>query len=231
MDISKKDSISREKSQRKEKRLPKTLEESLSISESEKIGGESPQTVKPPPASTKPIDVITTGPKIPVNWRKMEELPEWKRQKFALIEKFQGERWDPKKKLSREEMRSVKVLKESMPELTNSDLSQHFQVSPEAIRRILKSNWKPTEAEADDVFDRWKKRGVKIKTLLNEKELSLGFSTPKVIIGSGKDYNKVTYSRNGDIPEKPGPKTVDTDGASFRIRRLNSTNKLRKMKF
>jgi hypothetical protein len=37
-------------------------------------------------------------------------------------------------------------------------LADHFQVSPEAIRRILKSKWRPSEDEMRDRRQRWARR-------------------------------------------------------------------------
>ena len=37
-----------------------------------------------------------------------------------------------------------------------------FKVSPEAIRRILKSKWEPNEEEQERRAERWERRGEKI---------------------------------------------------------------------
>jgi hypothetical protein len=54
-------------------------------------------------------------------------------------------------------------------------LAKEFKVSPEAIRRILKSKWRPTAEEAAARNERWTKRGEKIWTRLVE----LGVKPPK----------------------------------------------------
>ncbi|CCD25684.1 mitochondrial ribosome assembly protein RRG9 NDAI_0F03660 [Naumovozyma dairenensis CBS 421] len=100
-----------------------------------------------------------------------EKMDTWKRQNIALKEKFKGERWAPKKKLSRTEMGSVRLLREQFPDMTASELGEKFKVSPEAIRRILKSNWKPSEDEDRRIAQRWKKRGEKIKYLYGSTRL------------------------------------------------------------
>jgi hypothetical protein len=38
-------------------------------------------------------------------------------------------------------------------------LKKRFQISYEALRRIVKGKWKPSESEAEDRRKRWEKRG------------------------------------------------------------------------
>lgn len=214
---------------------PKTLEDLLEVSKEKENTAqiELKEENKVKKISKKPIDIITTGPKVIENWRKMESLPEWKRQKFALIEKFKGEKWDPKKKISREEMKSIRLLKETMPELNSTELAKHFQISPEAVRRILKSKWIPSEEESDDILERWKKRGEKIKLKLKEDEKSKEqiFSNPKIFIKNGTDYDKISYSKDGEFKSGDGKYKIRKFGAKSRVKKLNEPNKLRKMKF
>jgi hypothetical protein len=58
---------------------------------------------------------------------------------------------------------------------TTPVLAQHFKVSPEAIRRILKSKWKPNDEEYEDRMERWSRRGERIWTNLVE----MGVKPPK----------------------------------------------------
>lgn len=147
--------------------------------------------------------------KIPNDWRKDAGMPEWKRQKYALREKFKGKNWSPQKKLSREEMNSVKILKKELPDMTTAEIAVHFKISPEAVRRILRSKWEPTSEEEDNLFDRWKRRGEKIKGLYLEKEMN--DATSKVFLKTGDKYTKVkfkkkkkssTASANKDVQKK-----------------------------
>lgn len=85
------------------------------------------------------------------------KLEPWKVQKAALQKKF-GMGWAPFKKLSPKAIDWVKELHNSAPELTTEKLSEIFKVSPEAIRRILKSNWTPYPEEAQEQERRWGKR-------------------------------------------------------------------------
>ncbi|KAG0125199.1 hypothetical protein HOY82DRAFT_572200 [Tuber indicum] len=85
------------------------------------------------------------------------ELEDWKVQKAALQKKF-GKGWAPRKKLSLKARDWVKELHSSVPELTTEKLAEIFRISPEAIRRILKTNWTPSPKEARDRNQRWQRR-------------------------------------------------------------------------
>lgn len=98
-------------------------------------------------------------PDVPVNWRRNKQVPEWKRQMFSLREKFHGEQWRPKKRLSRSAVDGIRKLKQYEPSLRAGDIAKEFKVSPEAIRRILKSKWTPSEEEQDKIKLRWERRG------------------------------------------------------------------------
>ncbi|ODQ68385.1 hypothetical protein NADFUDRAFT_6369, partial [Nadsonia fulvescens var. elongata DSM 6958] len=87
-----------------------------------------------------------------------KELPDWKRQMFALREKFNGQTWNPTKKVSRDTMDLIRLLKQSNPGLKSSEIADRFRISPESVRRILKSKWVPNETEASNISDRWKRR-------------------------------------------------------------------------
>ncbi|KAF8320441.1 hypothetical protein DL93DRAFT_2045601, partial [Clavulina sp. PMI_390] len=52
--------------------------------------------------------------------------------------------WNPPKKLSREAMEGLRALHGHDPEtFTTAALATRFKISPEAVRRILRSKWKP----------------------------------------------------------------------------------------
>lgn len=85
------------------------------------------------------------------------ELEAWRVQKAALQKKF-GMGWAPRKKLSPKARDWVKELHGSVPELTTEKLSEIFKVSPEAIRRILRSKWTPSPEQEQARERRWLKR-------------------------------------------------------------------------
>lgn len=100
---------------------------------------------------------------------KNPEVPEWKKQKVALKIKFNGEAWSPKKKLDRESMKSIRFIKANSPHITTKQLGEYFKVSPEAIRRILKSSWEPkTPEEEEEVAERWLRRGERIREMISK---------------------------------------------------------------
>ncbi|KAL6710799.1 Required for respiratory growth protein 9 mitochondrial [Coniothyrium glycines] len=102
--------------------------------------------------------------------------PAWAIQKAAIKEKLAGEAWNPRKKLSPDTMEGIRHLHETQPErFTTPILAQHFKVSPEAIRRILKSRWRPSDAEHEARMLRWDKRGERIWSNLVE----MGVKPPK----------------------------------------------------
>ncbi|KAJ4307200.1 Required for respiratory growth protein 9 mitochondrial [Collariella sp. IMI 366227] len=86
------------------------------------------------------------------------ELPvreDWRIQKQALKEKF-PEGWNPRKKLSPDALLGIRALHNQFPEeYTTEVLSNKFEVSPEAIRRILKSKWTPEPDVEIDRQERW----------------------------------------------------------------------------
>jgi hypothetical protein len=104
------------------------------------------------------------------------ERPSWQIQKAALKEKLNGEAWSPRKKLSPDTMEGIRHLHSTQPErFTTPVLSEHFKVSPEAIRRILKSKWQPSDKEHEERMQRWDKRGERIWSNLVE----MGVKPPK----------------------------------------------------
>ncbi|QLG74222.1 hypothetical protein HG535_0G01060 [Zygotorulaspora mrakii] len=96
------------------------------------------------------------------------DKPTWQKQVLALKRKFKGEKWNPSKKVSREEMESMRLLKNQFPQITARELSARYKVSPEAIRRVLKSKWQPSERESIRLHERWKRRGVRIKEMYEQ---------------------------------------------------------------
>lgn len=87
---------------------------------------------------------------------------DWRIQKQALKEKF-PEGWNPRKKLSPDALLGIRALHKQFPEeYTTEVLSNKFEVSPEAIRRILKSKWTPEPEVEIDRQERWFSRGKQV---------------------------------------------------------------------
>ncbi|KAI0385353.1 hypothetical protein F5Y04DRAFT_245641 [Hypomontagnella monticulosa] len=87
---------------------------------------------------------------------------EWQIQKSALKEKF-PEGWSPRKRLSPDALDGIRALHSQFPEdYTTEVLAEKFEVSAEAIRRILRSKWTPSAKEEESRQERWFKRGKNI---------------------------------------------------------------------
>lgn len=88
---------------------------------------------------------------------------QWQTQKAALKEKFGSEGWKPRRKVSPDAMEGIRILHAQYPErFTTSVLANQFEISPEAIRRILKSKWRPRADQEESRRERWEKRGTQI---------------------------------------------------------------------
>ena len=93
-----------------------------------------------------------------------------------MREKLGGEAWNPRKKLSPDTMEGIRHLHQTQPDkFTTPILAEHFKVSKDAIRRILKSKWRPSDAEQEERMKRWDRRGERIWSNLVE----LGVKPPK----------------------------------------------------
>ena len=100
----------------------------------------------------------------------------WQVQKSALSEKFGSSGWSPRKRLSPDSLEGIRALHAQYPDtFTTSVLADQFKVSPEAVRRILKSKWRPNEKEEEERRERWNKRGMTIWAQMNE----LGVKPPR----------------------------------------------------
>ncbi|KAL8874511.1 MAG: hypothetical protein Q9174_000149 [Haloplaca sp. 1 TL-2023] len=100
----------------------------------------------------------------------------WQTQKDALAAKFGSAGWSPRKRLSPDALEGIRALHRQFPSKYPSPvLANHFEVSVEAIRRILKSKWRPNDDEAADRRQRWDKRGERIWSQM----VSLGVKPPK----------------------------------------------------
>ena len=100
----------------------------------------------------------------------------WQTQKSALSEKFGLTGWSPRKRLSPDTLEGIRALHAQHPDkFTTPVLAAQFKVSPEAIRRILKSKWQPKAEEEEKRRQRWEKRGENIWSQMVE----MGIKPPK----------------------------------------------------
>jgi len=146
-----------------------------------KLHYSSPPVVPTPKArEVKKGDSITSEAQVPdsrtTSYRRypVTEREPWQIQKAALKEKFK-EGWNPRKRLSPDALAGIRAIHAQFPEqYTTSVLAEKFEVSPEAIRRILKSRWTPKEEEVLDRQRRWFLRGQKVWSRYSE----LGLKPP-----------------------------------------------------
>lgn len=104
------------------------------------------------------------------------EREQWQIQKAALEAKFGKAGWQPRKRISPDALAGIRSMHAQQPTIyTTEVLAEHFKVSAEAIRRILKSKWQADEEAAEDRRKRWEKRGAR-----KWKEMvELGIRPPK----------------------------------------------------
>lgn len=109
----------------------------------------------------QPRDKSTGEEAVPGPRKPPKPKPEiWKVHKRALEHKFGDKGWSPRKRLSPDTLEGIRALHASDPSLySTAVLAENFKISPEAIRRILRSKWKPSEEEASSRTARWERRG------------------------------------------------------------------------
>ena len=122
----------------------------------------------------------------------------WQVQKSALTDKFGSQGWKPRKRLSPDALEGIRALHTQYPEkYTTPVLADQFKVSPEAIRRILKSKWRPNEEEEADRRRRWDTRGEGIWSQMVE----IGIKPPKKWreMGVGKSFRPPEVSKKATV--------------------------------
>ena len=149
----------------------------------------------------------------------------WQLDKAALKEKF-PEGWNPLKKLSPDALAGIRALHAQSPEqYTTTVLASNFKISPEAIRRILKSRWAPSAEEETDRQRRWLNRGKSVYT----RHADLGQKPPKMWRDMGIGKGKPDWMlRNKRLREKaPLPALVTTRRATDAKSGLNGRGEQR----
>ncbi|KAI0096576.1 hypothetical protein F4814DRAFT_453828 [Daldinia grandis] len=118
-----------------------------------------------PPVETKRLKrlkILKDKPNTASNTPPPIKKAPWQIQKQVLKEKF-PEGWQPRKRLSPDALEGIRALHGQFPEdYTTEVLADKFMVSPEAIRRILRTKWTPTPEEEIDRQHRWFNRGKNI---------------------------------------------------------------------
>ncbi|KAF3914410.1 hypothetical protein ABW21_db0207023 [Orbilia brochopaga] len=90
------------------------------------------------------------------------ETPAWKIHKDAVKKKLAGKDWNPMRRLSPAAVATLKQLRAENPGMTVEEFAPIFKISPDALRRILRSKWTPTVEQEEDRMERWRRRGDKV---------------------------------------------------------------------
>jgi hypothetical protein len=91
-----------------------------------------------------------------------------------MKEKF-PDGWAPPRKVSRDAMDGLRQLRALDPEtFTTEVLAERFKISPEAVRRILKSKWMPSKERKNELVKREKaarEQAVAAKAMRHREEV------------------------------------------------------------
>ena len=110
-----------------------------------------------PPTSLLDLDLSEDAPPPPPPKRPAAAAPtpeEWRRHREAIKEAF-PDGWNPTRKLSRDAMdglRSLHALDKDT--FSCAVLADKFKISPEAVRRILRSRWEPSKEKRARLAER-----------------------------------------------------------------------------
>lgn len=186
--------------------------------------GSAPRVSTPIAREDKKLATIITKSPVPKlayighHKHSIVEREPWQIQKAALKEKFK-EGWNPRKRLSPDALAGIRAIHAQFPEqYTTSVLAEKFEVSPEAIRRILKSRWTPKEEEALDRQRRWFLRGQKVWGRYAELGLKPPARWRKLGIGKRDDLasdRQVRSRADRNITMRSAEETVRELGESF----------------
>ncbi|KAK0613761.1 hypothetical protein B0T14DRAFT_410884, partial [Immersiella caudata] len=130
----------------------------------------------------------------------------WKAQKAALKEKF-PDGWNPMKKLSPDALAGIRAIHQQFPDVyTTPVLAEKFKMSPEAIRRILKSKWTPKPVEEIERQERWIERGKKVWARYAEQGIKPPVKWRKEGIVRDPIWNMKKDEREALVAEKKAKK-------------------------
>jgi hypothetical protein len=82
------------------------------------------------------------------------------------------------------------------PQFTNVQLADFFKISPDAVRRVLKSKWQPSPSEQESRIERWKRRGQRIAAERIKREIFREKATALRRVGYQSDGSKGRYQRS-----------------------------------
>lgn len=137
----------------------------------------------------------------------------WQTQKDSLTTKFGDQTWNPRKRLSPDTLDGIRHLHASDPVTYSTEqLSTHFAISPENIRRILKSKWRPSEAEKEARSLRWERRGERKWSEMAEQGMRPPGRWRRAGVGSVKGEGKEVRPAWKKGPREEGAEYVKWQG-------------------
>ena len=123
---------------------------------------------------------------------------QWQKQKAALKEKFPSG-WMPQKRLSPDAIAGIRALNAQFPDMYDAaHLARRFEVSPEAMRRILRSRWEPSPEVEEGRQERWHRRGMQVWS----RKAAMGIKPPKKWRDEGITRDPVFHQRKAEAREK-----------------------------
>ncbi|KAK7553619.1 hypothetical protein IWX49DRAFT_561584 [Phyllosticta citricarpa] len=143
------------------------------------------------------------GDKLAWNQREEDTKPDWKVQKDALNRKFEGASWRPAKRVSPDAVIGIRELHKTDPQAFNTSvLANRFKISSEAVRRILKSKFQPSDEEMADKRERWERRGERVWKKLSDT----GVRPPKKWREMGVSHGPAPWKKgkSGRRPKEAG---------------------------
>ncbi|KAK6500754.1 Required for respiratory growth protein 9 mitochondrial [Arthrobotrys conoides] len=154
---------------------PRTLSNGIRVSKHAALNVNAGQLNWNPSSTPSPsLDKYKTMAGVPINHSKKiydKNTPTWKIHMDSVKSKLKGDRWNPFGRLSPAAVATLKQLKQENPGMTVEEYAPIFKISPDALRRILKSKWMPTTEQEADRNERWKRRGKAVWQQWEEKGL------------------------------------------------------------
>ena len=153
-----------------------------------------------------------------------EQQAQWQIQKKALEKKFGSEKWQPRKRLSPDALDGLRALHaQDAHKYSTQALAEQFKVSPEAVRRILKSKWRPRDDEQAGRQTRWIRRGQRVW----EEWMNKGMKAPKKWRSPGsdcsgqlQDIEQDAVKHDGKIRSQELEFDIDAIGKSGQMQRV-----------
>ncbi|KAG0646224.1 Required for respiratory growth [Hyphodiscus hymeniophilus] len=172
----------------------------------------APESARPSKLDTKPraksMDPVKENKRKEDDDWKPPTREHWQIDKDALKAKF-PDGWRPLRRLSPDALSGIRALHAQDPvQYTTAVLANSFEVSPEAMRRILKSKWSPKPEEESDRLRRWNNRGKSVYSRYVElgvlkppkkwRDMGIGKGKPEWMVKKQKERKE--RAERGETP-------------------------------